>query len=265
MRTLSGIYSYPIKGTRAIAHQDAVVEARGLAYDRRWMLVDGGDTFMTQRTHPSLALIYVRLEPQTLHVEAPGMPPLSVPKTTTRKQRRSVTVWDDVVDAVDLGDQIHAWFSRYLGTTCRLVFMDTTAERRVDPRFAVRGEEPVSFADGYPLLMTTEASLAALNERLEVPVPMDRFRPNLVVRGGQAYEEDRWRQVRIGDRRFHVVKPCARCVVTTIDQHTGKQGKEPLRTLSTFRRENGKVYFGQNLIPDAPGLIRVGDPVETIA
>jgi hypothetical protein len=168
------------------------------------------------------------------------------------------------VHAAEAEPAAHAWFSRYLGFDCRLVYMDEAAHRPVDPQYAPEGRE-VSFADGYPLLLTAEASLADLNARLDAPVPMNRFRPNLVVAGGMAFAEDGWSRVRIGAVPFQVVKPCARCVVTTIDPQTAAQGKEPLRTLSRFRRRQGKVFFGENLIPEQPGIVRVGDPVEVLA
>ena len=165
------------------------------------------------------------------------------------------------------GDEVNGWFSDVLDVECRLVTMPETTRRRIPPEFAVNpGEDHVSFADGYPFLLIGEASLAEVNARLETPVPMNRFRPNLVVSGSEAFAEDSWKKIRIGETVFHLVKPCARCVLTTVDQATGvKDGKEPLKTLASFRTFDGKVLFGQNLIAENPGgVVRVGDEVEVL-
>lgn len=259
MPILHSIHIYPIKATGGVGLDEADVKQRGLAHDRRWMLVDETGTFLTQRQHARLALVRVQVRPSHLVVNAPGMDPLTVSIPDPGAPRRLVRIWKNEVDAA-MADDATAWFSHFLGIDCRLVYMDERAVRPVDPTYAV-GPDEVSFADGYPLLLTTEASLADLNTRLDQPVPMTRFRPNLVVEGFEAFAEDWWRQVRVGEVLFHVVKPCARCVVLTIDQQTAVQGKEPLKTLNTFRKWDGQVYFGMNLIPDQPGVVRVGDAV----
>ncbi len=264
MPVLQSIHIYPIKGTRGTALEEAAVEPRGLQHDRRWMLVDSTGTFLSQREQPRLALVQAQVRPAQLFVEAPGMAPLAVEVPAEATPRLRVRVWRDALDAVPAADPAHAWFSRFLGLPCRLVYLDAQARRRVDPAYAV-ADDPVSFADGYPVLLTAQASLDALNARLETPLPMNRFRPNLVVAGFDAFAEDGFAQVRLGEVLFHVVKPCARCVVTTIDQQTARPGREPLRTLATFRRRDGKVYFGQNLIPAQPGTVRVGDRAEGVA
>jgi len=261
---LSSIHIYPIKATQGIARAEAVVETRGLQHDRRWMLVDEGGTFLTQREHPRLALVRTAVEPVSLRVNAPGMEPLAVARPGAEAPRLRVRVWKNTLTAAEADGTAHAWFSAYLGFHCRLVYMDDAAVRRVDQRYTV-ADGLVSFADGYPLLLTSEASLADLNARLDDPVPMNRFRANLVVSGAPAFAEDQWSQVRIGAVLFHVVKPCARCVVTTINQETAGRGKEPLRTLRTFRRHGRKVHFGENLIPAMRGVIRVGDPLVVVA
>ncbi len=267
MPHLSSIHIYPIKATRGVTLGEATVEPRGLAHDRRWMLVDEHGTFLTQREHARLALVHVQVQPQVqplhLAVMAPSMTPLTVPFPGRDATRRSVRIWKDKVSVVEAEEAAHAWFSRYLGIGCRLIYMDETAVRPVDPRYDTGGDE-VSFADGYPLLLTSKASLADLNTHLDRPTPMNRFRPNLVVSGFDAFAEDRWSRVRIGAVLFNVVKPCERCVVTTIDQQTATSGKEPLRTLNRLRRQGGKVLFGENLIPDGPGVVRVGDAVEVV-
>lgn len=264
MPNLQAIRRYPIKGMKPQHLEAAEVEQRGLAHDRRWLLVDANGRFISQREHAQLALIDVEVTTSGLRVQAPGMLPLSVQQPSHKARRRTVQIWDDAVEAVLADERGHHWFSDVIGSACQLVYMDEAAVRPVDTAYAVRPTNEVSFADGYPVLLTTEASLADLNARLDAPVPMNRFRPNLVVAGCEPFEEDTWRQIRIGEVLFHVVKPCARCVVTTIDQASGMAGKEPLRTLATFRKQGNKVYFGQNLIPDAPGTIRVGDQVEVV-
>jgi len=242
----------------------AKVEQRGLAHDRRWLLVDASGRFISQREHARLALMEVDVTASGLRVQGPDVSPLSIKRPSSALPRRTVQIWDDTMEAVLADPEAHAWFSEVLGADCQLVYMDAAAVRPVDAAYAVRPSNEVSFADGYPVLLTTEASLADLNARLDTPVPMNRFRPNLVVADCAPFEEDTWQQIRIGEVLFHGVKPCARCVVTTIDQASGVAGKEPLRTLATFRKQGSKVYFGQNLIPDAPGTIRVGDTVEVV-
>ena len=184
------------------------------------------------------------------------MPPVSVSVPPTSAITTPVHIWKDVVVANPAAPEVHAWFSTYLGLACRLVFMRNESQRVVDPAF---GSGIVSFADGYPLLLTSVASLHALNARMEHPVEMTRFRPNIVVTATEPFAEDGWRRIRVGRVSFRVVKPCTRCVVATIDQETAEQGKEPLRTLARFRKRGANVYFGQNLIPEGTGDICVGD------
>lgn len=239
---------------------EAEVLPRGLTHDRRWMVVDRTGIFLTQRDYPHLALVEAQVIGDGLRLYAPEMEPLRVCKPDHKAEAESVRIWKDTVPALPADATAHTWFSDYLDTDCRLVFMPDTTQRKVDADYAV-GDDVVSFADGYPLLLSSESSLAALNERLDKPVPMSRFRPNLVVSGAPAFAEDDWTDVQIGAVRFHAVKPCARCMVTTIDQETAVGGKEPLRTLSSFRRVGRKVLFGMNLIPASDGRVQVGDSV----
>jgi uncharacterized protein YcbX len=229
------------------------------------MLVDDNGRFVSQREHARLSQLDVDVSTSGLQITASDGSSLSVQWPAPNGPRRTVSIWSNAVEAALAAEEAHDWFSEMLGFTCQLVYMDDLAVRPVDADYAVRPTDEVSFADGYPVLLTTEASLADLNARLDAPVPMNRFRPNLVIASSEPFEEDTWRQIRIGEMLFHVVKPCARCVITTIDQQTGISSKEPLRTLSTFRRQGNGVYFGENLIPDAPGTLRVGDPVEVVA
>jgi uncharacterized protein YcbX len=197
------------------------------------------------------------------------MPPLLATVATAGPERQ-VTIWRDTCPAIDQGDAVAAWFGQFLGTDCRLVRLPDTYRRQVDQTFATSPDDQVGFADGFPFLLISEESLADLNGRLDAPLPMNRFRPNIVVRGGGPFWEDRVSTFRIGAITFRCVKPCARCPITTTDQATALVGKEPLRTLATFRRGGihvpgpvrGAAYFGQNVIHDATGVIRVGDNVE---
>lgn len=262
MLRLLDIIRYPVKSTAGHAVAEAVVEARGLAGDRRWMVVDAGGVFLSQRSTPRLALLRATPTPTGLRLSGPGRADLVVPRPEAGAPRRAVVVWDDTVAAAE-APAAADWLAAYLGSPAALVYLPDDVVRPVDPAYGDAGDH-VSFADGYPVLLTTTASLDDLNARLPAPLPMNRFRPNLVVEGGEAFEEDRWARVRIGDVAFRVVKPCARCAVTTVDQATGVPGKEPLKTLATFRRTEGKVMFGQNLIPEAGGTVHRGDRVEVL-
>jgi uncharacterized protein len=236
------------------------VDGFGLRYDRRWMVVDDTGQFLSQRSHPRLALVVPRIRGDKLVVNAPGMRTLELPLHPTPAVVTSVLVWDDICSATWLGENAADWFSDVLDCPCSLVHMAEDAVRPADPTFARAGSR-ISFADGFPFLLLSEESLADLNRRMTEPLPMDRFRPNLVVAGGAPYSEDRWTDFTIAGVRLHVVKPCGRCVVTTTEQTTGERGKEPLRTLATYRRQDGEVMFGQNVVHEGPGHLRVGDPV----
>lgn len=256
---------YPVKSLKGIGLQESSVEGRGLRFDRRWMLVDENNRFLTQREHPKMALFETTLHGGQLEVSFNGSG-LPVP-TGEADGQVDVEIWKDTVTVSAFGQNINRWFSDILGTECRLVAMPETTRRTVNSEYAVRPDEDiVSFADGYPFLLIGEGSLADLNSRLDKPVPMNRFRPNFVVSGSEAFAEDTWKRIRIGEAEFHVVKPCARCVITTVDQATGeKTGKEPLKTLSSYRSVGGNVMFGQNLIAEkSGGTVRVGDEIEVL-
>ena len=260
---VTGLFVYPLKSARGLALDAATLDDRGIVSDRRWAIVGPEGTVITQRDVPSLATLGAHLVEHGLELSAPGLPALSVGRPLDAP-RVSVRVWESDTEGVPAGPEADGWISRFMGRPGRLVYMPESIERAVSREFGKPGDR-VGFADGYPLLLTSESSLGSLNARLEEPVPMDRFRPNLVVDGEVPFEEDSWAVVRVGDVTFRVVKPCARCVVTTVNQKTGVGGKEPLRTLATFRRrEDGKVLFGQNLIQDGTGVVRVGDPLEVL-
>ncbi len=259
---LSAIYRYPVKSLRGESFQDLQVDARGFAFDRQWMVVDLEGRFLTQRQQPRMALIGATVgEGGVLRLQAPGMPGLDViPRAAPRQ---AVQVWDDRLPAALAADEADGWLSRFLGLPCRLVWLPGDVHRPVDPQYA-RPADEVGFADGFPFLLIAQASLDDLNARLDHPVPMQRFRPNLVVHGCPAHAEDGWRRIRIGGLDFRVAKPCSRCIIPTIDIETGARGREPMQTLLTYRRRDNKVYFGQNLIHDGSGRLAVGMRVEVL-
>ncbi len=270
--SLDSIHVHPLKAARGITLTEAAVEPWGLAGDRRWMLVDEKRKVITQRPYPRMALAAAEPLPGGgLALSAPGRAPLTVavpePGATT-----TVEIWRDKVEAVLADETAHAWFSDHLGIPVRLVHLDDPATRRpMNPEYAREGET-VSFADGYPLLLTTLASLDALNSLVaqgdhpeEGPLPMNRFRPSVVVAGTAPWAEDTWRRIAIGEVVFRVAKMCGRCVVTTTDQDTAERGREPLRTLARHRRFGSDLVFGQNLVPESVGTVRTGDPVRVLA
>lgn len=267
---LSGIRRYPVKSCRGHDLDAATVEPWGLAGDRRWMLVDDTGTAVTARKHPRMVLITPEPRDDGLLVRAPGAEPLAVPAPGPGAPT-DVRVWSDTVAATPATAAAHAWFSEVVGIPLRLVYLDDPRRRRTDPGYG-RPTDVVSFADGYPLLLTAQESLDALNHLIgpvvgpgAAPLPVTRFRPNLVVAGAPAWAEDGWRRIRVGDATFRVVKACGRCVLTTVDPDTATTGPEPLRTLARQRRWDGRVWFGMNLVPDTPGaVLHVGDTVTVL-
>jgi len=260
---LSEINIYPIKSARGISLPAARLDDRGLEYDHRWMVVDEAGHFLTQRTFPKMALINVALREGHLSVTSRGLRELSVPLRTPSEGKLRVQVWDDSLDAIDVGPEASLWFSDLLGFRCRLVRLPEKPVRFVNTRYAPPNT-PVSFADAFPLLLISRMSLEDLNARLTDPVPMNRFRPNLVIEGTSPFEEDTWKSLQIGSVSLRVAKPCSRCTLPTVNQDTGETGKEPIRTLATYRTRDSKVYFGQNLIHSGPGILKVGDVAHVI-
>jgi uncharacterized protein YcbX len=266
--TLTSLTIYPLKSSAGLPLTHATVEPLGIQHDRRWLAVHPDGSFMTGRELPALVRVRAVPGPSGLRLSAPGMPDLEVPvPPVASAPRLDVTVWKDTCSAARANGDADRWLSEYLGQPTLLVHMDERTQRPVDPKYA-RPEDRVAFPDGYPLLLISEASLADLNQRLASPVPMTRFRPNLVVNGCGAFAEDGWKRLRIGTVELEVVKPCARCVFTTVDPETAKAdpAQEPLRTLTTYRRIlPGKgVMFGQNVLIRRPGELRVGDAVEVL-
>lgn len=271
---LHSIHIHPVKAFRGQALREAVVEPWGLTGDRRWALIDAAGKVVTQRQQPRLALAAAEPVPGGgLRLSAPGHDPLDVARPEPDSTAGAITVdlFGDKVEARLADPAAHAWCGAYLDQEVRLAHMhDPAGSRPVDPEYARPGET-VSFADGFPLLLTTLASLDAVNALIaggdhpdEGPLPMNRFRPNVVVAGTEPWAEDSWSRIAIGEVVFRVSKMCGRCVVTTTDQATGLRGREPLRTLGRHRRFQDGLIFGQNLVPESTGTVRVGDPVETL-
>ncbi|CAG5005877.1 putative protein YcbX [Dyadobacter sp. CECT 9275] len=259
---LSEIWIYPVKSLGGIRLKEAKVEERGLQFDRRWMIVDENGMFLTQRAQPRMALLDVSLEQHGLKITdrlyESGF--VTIPYETVSGPEIKVTVWDDEVSAEVVSEEASNWLSRYLQLPVKLVKMPEACDRKADPKYAPNNEH-VSFADGFPFLLISQESLDDLNTRLQVPVTMLRFRPNFVVAGATAYLEDELNKISISGIEFSLVKPCSRCVLTTIDPVTADKGSEPLKTLASYRRLNNKVLFGQNLVASKEGVVQEGDSV----
>ena len=256
---ISRLYVHPVKGFAGIRVEAAEVTARGFRHDRRWMVVDADGMFVTQRERPEMVLVRTALSGGAIDLAAPGLPPFRLPLRHEAGPRRDVRVWRHQGRAVAHAEG-SSWISRFMGGPHELVYMPDDERRPVDPDYGRPGDI-VSFADGYPLLLISEASLDHLNARLPAPIVMERFRPSVVVEGCSPHAEDDWMSFTVGTLPFRGVKPCSRCVVTTVDPTTGARGPEPLRTLAVYRSRDGKVWFGMNVIPDGTGAIRVGDAV----
>jgi len=267
---LTQINVYPIKSLGGIRLNQANLTDRGLELDRRWMLVNADGKFLTQRDHPELALLGVSVQESQLVVshkqdrdQAISIPMNPLASKDIGSSIR-VVIWQNICEATVYPAHVNQWFSNYLSQDCRLVFMPEGTHRPVDPDHSRPGDV-VSFADGFPYLIIGESSLDELNSRLASPISMDRFRSNLVFRGGPAFTEDTWRRICIGSAEFQVAKPCPRCVMTTVDPETAETGVEPLRTLATYRRdETGGVMFGQNLLHAGQGTLQTGMKIEVL-
>ena len=267
--TLSAIHVYPVKSLGGIALAKGEMTTRGLKHDRRFMLVDHDHEFVSQRELPKMATVWTEIINGQLEFSAPDRDPVRVdaePRAATSHALRNVRVWDSTVAAHTVSAAADEWLSDYLGAEVRLVYMPDSSLRHCDPQYATNNDI-VSFADGFPLLVTNEDSLADLNVRISrnggTLVPMNRFRSNLVVRGAAAWAEDGWNEIAIGDAVFRAAKPCGRCQITTTDQATGEvRGPEPLNTLATFRETDKGILFGVNLVPVKLGTVQVGDEVK---
>ena len=277
---ISQINIYPIKSLKGISLNEAIIEKRGLQYDRRWMLVDDNGVFFTQREFPKMATMAISLNENGLEVSTDEFENLLLPYQPTTDEKIKVRVWQSICDAIVSENKINQWFSEVLQTNCRLVYMPDESEREVNPLFN-QNDDIVSFADGYPFLIIGENSLVDLNSRLENEISMNRFRPNFVVQNSDAFAEDSWKKLSIGNTIFRATKPSERCVITTVDQNGGFfTGKEPLKTLANYRlaknvfpnnfesfgSDKNAVLFGQNLIAENFGeMVKIGDDVKILA
>jgi uncharacterized protein len=268
--SVSGLARFPVKSCRGQSLRSAVVEPWGLSGDRRWMVVDPDGCVVTAREEHKLLLVRPELRDDALLLDAPHAAPLAV-AVPDGSELVAVEVWESRLKAAAADPQADAWISAVLDRPARLVYLDDPSRRATNPARTLPTDR-VSFADAYPLLLTSEQSLAALNDDIaagprsdEGPLPMTRFRPNVVVRGAEAWDEDDWRVIRIGEVQFRAVKGCDRCVMTTLDPDTAAKGMEPIATLARSRRWDGKTWFGINLVPDTPGgTVHVGDEIEVL-
>lgn len=261
MPSLNSIFLYPIKSLAGIPLNQSVVTKTGLKYDRKWMLVDKQQQFLSQRSLPKMALIKTHITGQQLIISAPNHPDLSLPLTAPEvTETVGVTVWHDQCTALPVSKIADQWFSDFLQIHCQLVYQPDNNIRTVDQNYA-QPHDQTSFSDGFPFLLVSEASLALLNQQMDLSLSMQRFRPNLIITDCASYAEDSWRKISIGDISFRLPKPCSRCSVPQIDPDTALSGKEPLRTLARTRKWNNHVYFGQNAIHDREGILHIGDEV----
>ena len=257
---ITQLWIYPVKSLGGIHLESSSFLQKGLRYDRRWMLVDDQNKFLTQRIHPMMALFKLRLDNDKFQITFQGHSISLDLSPSLKGPENSAAIWDDQVSVCEIDKDHSAWFSEMLQTSCKLVYFPETNRRPIDPAFQ-RRDEQVSLADAYPILALGQSSLDDLNSRLQNPVPMNRVRPNLVFTGGSPYEEDTWKDFTIGDNSFVGIKPCSRCILITTDQDTATRGTEPLKTLASYRSKNNKVYFGQNIVPSGEGEIKVGQSI----
>jgi uncharacterized protein len=271
MLKLSEIYIYPIKSLGGIRLETANITTRGLENDRRFMLVDENGRFLSQREYPQLAIFQTEIEAAFLKItnkKNGSTLKISLQYSLNHKvtQSLNVQIWDDETSAIEVSSEASNWFTQALDIPTRLVYMHEESQRKTDAQYSLNGEEITSFSDGYPILIIGQSSLDDLNNRLENPVNINRFRPNFVFTNGEPFEEDAWHEFTVGNVRFFGVKPCARCIMTTIDQETGeKKGKEPLLTLNKYRKAGNKILFGQNVLISQLGTVSVGDDVTVLS
>lgn len=264
MLRVSHLYIYPVKSLGGIALETAKVTDRGFQYDRRWMLVDHNNLFLSQREVHQMALLKLKITDSGIRVShAVKNGSYTIPFAPAKNEFAQVTIWDDVCTGQFVSEQADQWFSGMLEIPCRLVYMPEHSRRLTDQRYTAP-ESITSFSDAYPFLLIGQSSLDDLNSRLAEPLPMSRFRPNIVFAGGKPYEEDLMHTFTIGNITFCGVKLCARCVMTTIDQQTAIAGKEPLKTLARYRNKNHKIMFGQNLAHRGLGKIKIGDQLQVL-
>lgn len=264
MLRLSALYRYPLKSGKAEILQHVGLDKLGVDGDRRWMLVDeASGRFLTQRAVAKMSQLSALWNSHGgLTLSSPGYTPLDVALPASDDELRGVTIWRDTLRVPDAGDAAAAWVSDFIGKPTRLVHIPLERARTTQAGYG-KDDDQVAFADGYPLLVIGQASLDDLSQRIGRPMDMLRFRPNLVIEGSEAFAEDGWKRLRIGDVEFRAVKPCSRCILTTIDPHTGERSadREPFATLETYRKTEEGAIFGQNLVNDGIGRLEIGMPV----
>ena len=265
MPTVHQLFIYPLKSAQGIESNYLTYNHRGPSFDRHWMVVNAKGRFLTQRQYPSMCLIHTQLDEGKLILNAPNQSSLAIEFSQTESSNNEcvVDVWKDQVTAIDHGQEAANWISSYLNEECRIVSMPKTSERKVDLDFA-SNNETVSFADGFPSLVISQESLDDFNSKLDTPISMIHFRPNIVINGLSPYEEDQIKAIKINGITFTLVKPCSRCIIPSIDPKTGKKNIDIAKALSKYRRRDNATYFGQNALHDAQGEIKVGDQVEII-
>lgn len=257
------MYLYPVKSLAGIRVNSWKVAETGLKYDRKWMLVDQNRQFLSQRRLPRMALIKTSFDGDKLILSVPGMADIALALNPKAGEVIRCSIWHDEVDAVAVSSDADQWLSAFLQSECRLVYQPDDSLRTVNQKYA-QADDITALSDGFPFLLVSENSLAELNRAMQLDLPVIRFRPNLVISGCEAYAEDTWREISIGNIGFRLPKPCSRCAVPTIDAETGETGKEPLTTLNRLRKWDNKVYFGQNALHNAQGKLSVGDMVEIL-
>ena len=265
MLQISRLFVYPVKSLGGISVSSALLTDRGFQHDRRWMLVNEQNIFMTQRDYPQMALLQTHITENGISIFHMDdiHERITIPFCNSSGTRLTVQVWNDYCEAIFVDRQIDEWLSRKLNVTCRLVYMPDDSMRKVDPVYAINQNNITSLSDGYPILLISQSSLDDLNSRLETPIPMNRFRPNIVLAGANPYEEDEMAEFMIRGIRFFGVKLCARCTIPTINQETLEKSKEPSKTLATYRQKEHKILFGQNVVYSSGGVsLKVADRVE---
>jgi uncharacterized protein YcbX len=265
MLQISRLFVYPVKSLGGISVSSALLTDRGFQHDRRWMLVNEQNLFMTQRDYPQMALLQTNITENGISIFHMDNihERITVPFSISSGTRLTVQVWNDYCEAIFVDREIDKWLSRKLDVTCRLVYMPDDSLRKVDQVYAVEQTNITSLSDGYPILLLSQSSLDDLNSRLESAIPMNRFRPNIVLAGANPYEEDEMAEFKIRGIQFYGVKLCARCVIPTINQDTLERSKEPSKTLATYRQKGNKILFGQNVLYSGGGVsLKVTDRVE---
>ncbi|KAF3984516.1 MAG: MOSC domain-containing protein [Methylococcales symbiont of Hymedesmia sp. n. MRB-2018] len=260
---LSDIYVYPVKSLAGIKVSKWPVTTKGLLYDRKWMLIDSNNQFLSQRQIPKMALIQTQLTHSKLILSMHSTDSISLPINATTGDSCNITIWGDTCMAKQTSLKVNQKLSDFLNIQCQLVYQPDDIVRPVDPNYSKKTDQ-INFSDGFPFLLTSEASMTALNKEMNLELSIERFRPNLVISQCEPYAEDSWRKISINSIDFRLPKPCSRCAIPTIDPTTANTGKEPLRTLNRLRKWNKQVYFGQNALHDQSGELAIGSEVHIV-